>query len=148
MKDLPKEAPMQGTSPDIAAQARELSQLFLRMSMAVDQFRFEHSAELSPAMRSQLKDQAQHLDDLSDHYTATAIGATLKQIQDDLDEIRAATKDASQAILTIQKIEKVAAIVSAGVSLAAAIFAGNPASIEASVVALVTAVTSPTSTGV
>jgi hypothetical protein len=123
-------------APDIAAQARELSILFLQLSMAVDQFRHDHFDELSATMRARLKDQAQHLDDLSDHFTAAAIGATLKLIQDDLDNIKNATRQARQAVATIQKIEKVASIVSAGVALGAAIFAGNPANIGSAVTAL------------
>jgi hypothetical protein len=127
---------MTRTAPDIAAQARELSLLFLKLSMATDQFRHDHFDELSATMRAQLKDQAQHLDDLSDHFTAAAIGAILKLIQDDLDNIKGATQRAQQAIATIQKIEKVASIVSAGVALGAAIFAGNPGNIGSAVTAL------------
>lgn len=128
------------TPPDVAAEARELAAQFLQLSMAVDQFRHDHFPELTPELRARLKDQAQHLDDLSDHFTAVAIGVTLLAIQDDLDNIRSVTAQARQAVRTIQKIEKVASIVSAGVALGAAIFAGDPGNIAAATKALVVAV--------
>jgi hypothetical protein len=138
---------MEMQAPDVVQQARDLASRFFQLSMAVDQFRDDHFLELTPEMRGRLKDQAQHLDDLADHYTATAIGATLLKIQDDLASIGAVTLQAQQAVKRIQKVELVASIVSAGVSLGAAIFAGDPASIVAATNALVAAVTPKAAAG-
>jgi hypothetical protein len=111
---------------DTAEQARELATLFLDLSKAVDQFRHDHKGELNVTVRAQLIKQAKQLNDFSDDFTAEAIRVTLLAIQHDLDKIRGVTTDAKQAVKTIQKIEKVTAIVSAGVALGSAIVAGDP----------------------
>ncbi|MGO4885296.1 MAG: hypothetical protein ACLP59_31395 [Bryobacteraceae bacterium] len=121
---------------DIATQASQLADLFMQLSMALDKYRAAHATELTSDERHQLADNAQHLDDFSEQFTAEAIGATLAGIQANVNNIIKATKDAQKAIKTVAAIEKVVAITSAAVALGASIASGNPGTIASAAGAL------------
>ena len=128
------------TPIDTAGQADQLADLFLKLSMALDQYRADNLARLTPDQLHQLSDNAQHLDDFAMHFTVVAIGATLAGIQGEINTITRATADANQAIKTAAKIERVATIAAAAVALGAAIAAGNPGTIASAASGLVTAI--------
>jgi hypothetical protein len=124
---------------DTADQARQLAQLFLQLSMGVDQYRAAHP-ELDPDQRRQLADIAERLDDFSEQFSAQESAALLAGIQGNLANIVKATKDAQQAVKTIAKIERVIAITAAAVTLGAAIASGNPSTIASAASGLIDAI--------
>jgi hypothetical protein len=124
---------------DPATQASQIADLFQKLSLGLDQYRAANTS-LSPEQRQQFATNAQRLAGYSEQFTADAIGATLAGIQDNVANLISATKDAQQAIKTAAKIEKVASIAAAAITLGASIATGNPATILTSVTGLVKAV--------
>lgn len=112
---------------DPASEAGELADLFHALSQAVDDYR--QRADLPPEITSEqralLKRQAQELEDLSHHFTAEAIGATLQSIQADLAKIKGVTAEAKAQLGKLKTVSKVIRIATAGVSLGTAIASGN-----------------------
>jgi hypothetical protein len=123
-----------------AAQADQLGDLFLKLSMTCDAYRADHAGELSLDDRHRLADIAQHLDDFSEAFTAQAITATLASIQVNISNISDATKDAQRAVKTAAKIQEVFSIGGAAVALAASIVTLNPGTIASAAAGLVSAI--------
>ena len=112
---------------DPAAEADELAALFSDVSQAVDEYRLaDHTPPLSMARLARLKDEAQVLENRSHHFTAQAIGGTLKSVQSDLDKIKSTTEEASKQLGKLETFAKVISIAVSASSLAGAIAAGNP----------------------
>jgi DNA repair exonuclease SbcCD ATPase subunit len=111
-----------------AAEANELADLFSDLSQAVGEYRLaDHTPPLSMAELARLKDEAQVLENRSHHFTAAAIGASLKSVQSDLDRIKSTTEEAAKQLGKIESFAKVISIVVSASSLAGAIATGNPA---------------------
>jgi hypothetical protein len=115
-----------------AEQASQLADLFAQLSESVDQFRETNSASLSDTDLDNLVKTANQLEDLSDELTAQSIAATLDQVQDNVNNIIAATKDAQQAVKKIKKVQNVFAIAEAAAAVGAAIASGNIGTIGSS----------------
>jgi len=109
-------------------QAAQLSDLFLKLSIAIDQVR-DNTPALTADQVQTLGTVARHLDEISGQLNAAAVAQILQRIQPNINQIVQATKDAQQAVKTIKKIENVVAIATASLSLATAILAGNPQTI-------------------
>ena len=123
---------------DRAAEARRLADLFDSLSQAIDDYRQSDKVPPNtlPADLAKLKTMAQSLEDLANHFTAEAIGATLQSIQPDLARIKAVTLDAKAQLGVLKSVSKVISIATAGLSLGTAIATGNPVSIASAVEAL------------
>jgi len=117
-----------GSTPGDQNPAAVLSDLFLQMSMAIDQVR-ESSQDLSDADAENLEKTAQQLDEWSDELNAAAIGEILQNMQGDVDNIIETTKAARDAVKKADSIEKVFQLAGAVAGLAASIVSGNPTSI-------------------
>ena len=128
-----------GAGPKPQQQAAQLSELFLKLSMAIDQFR-DTATGLTTEQVLNLGTVARHLDEISGQLNAAAIAEILRRVQPSVDKIVKATKDAQKAVKTVKKIQSVVANATASLALAAAIVAGNPGTIESAVGGLVTAV--------
>lgn len=124
---------------DPVQQARELAQIFFKLSNAVDDFRLRNFNDLSAAQRQQLKDQAQALDTRGQQFVSEALGAILQAIQPHLPGIKQATQDAQDALAHLNDIARGMAIVDAAVALVGSIAAGDAASIGGGVQTLVAA---------
>src|SRR5579871_6692715 len=120
-------------------QAAQLSDLFLKLSIAIDQVR-DTAPALSAEQVQMLGTVARHLDELSEQLNAAAIADILQRIQPNIAQIVQATKDAQQAVKTIKKIENVVAIATASLTLATAILAGNPQTILSAAAGVASAV--------
>ena len=128
-----------GTGPTPKDSAAQLADLFLKLSMAIDQFR-DTTPGLSTDQVLSLGTVARQLDELSGQFNAAAIGDILQRIQPSLNKIFEATKDAQHAVKTIKSIEHVVAIATAGLALATAIMSGNLDTIGSAVGGLASAV--------
>jgi hypothetical protein len=115
-----------------AEQASQLANLFLELSESVDQFRETNAASLSDDELDSLVERATQLREISQQLNGESIAATLDQVQDNVNHIIAATKDAQQAVKKIKKVQNVFAIVSAATDLGAAIGSGKIATIGSS----------------
>jgi|HubBroStandDraft_3_1064219.scaffolds.fasta_scaffold51575_2 succinate dehydrogenase/fumarate reductase flavoprotein subunit len=123
-----------------AEQASQLANLFLELSESVDQFRETNAASLSDDELDSLVERATQLREISQQLNGESIAATLDQVQDNVNHIIAATKDAQQAVKKIKKVQNVFAIVSAATDLGAAIGSGKIATIGSSSAALFQAI--------
>jgi len=124
-----------------ADEANQLARLFYTLSQTVDDLRLGGTlVDATPADLGRLKDEAQALDNRAHYFTAEAIGATLLNIQSDLANIKAVTADAKTQLGTLNTVSKVIAIATAGLGLATAIAAGDPAAILGAANALATTV--------
>jgi hypothetical protein len=115
-----------------AEQASQLANLFLELSESVDQFRETNAASLSDDDLDSLVDTATQLREVSQQLNGESIAATLDQVQDNVNNIIAATKDAQQAVKKIKKVQNVFAIAEAAASLGAAIASGKIGTIGSS----------------
>jgi hypothetical protein len=120
-------------------QAARLSDLFLKLSIAIDRVR-DTAPTLTPEQVQTLGTVARHLDEISGQLNAAAIGEILQRIQPNLNQIVKATQDAQLAVKTIRKIEGVVAIATASLTLATAILAGNPQTILSAAAGVASAV--------
>ena len=112
---------------DPASEAGELADVFSDLSQAVDQYRLaDHTPPLPIAELGRLKDEAQVLENRSHHFTAEAIGATLRSVQSDLDKIKSTTEEAAKQLGNLENFARVISIAVSASSLAGAIAAGNP----------------------
>ena len=125
---------------DAAAEAGKLAQRYFELSEAVDNFRLTHFNEIAPERREQLKQEAQALATRGQEATAATLGAILEGIQAHLAAIQQATKDARDALNTLNSVAKGLAIVDAAVALVGSIAAGNVASVPGDVETLAQAI--------
>jgi hypothetical protein len=132
--------------PTTADQANQLAQFYSQLGQAVDQFR-ESNGDLSNDDINNLVALANQLRDISDHFNEEAVLATLAQVQDSVNKILAATKDAQQAIKNINKVQNVFTIASDAVALGAAFVSGNVGTIASSSATLFQAVSTATGGG-
>jgi len=127
-----------GTTSAAQNQAAQLADLFLQLSMTVDQVRAKPG--VSDAESQSLGTVARQLDELSEQLNAAAIAQILQGIQPEINRIIQTTKDAQQAIKTIGSIQKVFSIAGAALTLAAAFVAGNPTTILSAAAGVATAI--------
>jgi len=128
-----------GAGPKPQEQAAQLSDLFLKLSIAIDQFR-STAPGLSNEQVLTLGTVARHLDEISGQLNAEAVAEILQRIQPSIAKIVQATKDAQQAVKTIKKIESVVAIATASLALATAILSGNLSTVESAIGGVASAV--------
>jgi hypothetical protein len=102
-----------------ADQARQLADLFSKMSGTVDDYRAQHFEELAPEERLRLQQLFQQLCDLHDQFTALAIENTLSAIASDLDHIVSVTGEAQRSLQHLQTIAEITNLVSAAAELGA-----------------------------
>ncbi len=123
-----------------ADQARQLANLFSRMSETVDAYRTQHFAELAPEERDELEDRIQQLDDIHDDFTAIAIEDTLNSIKGDLDRIANVTTQAQQALHHLNTVAAIIKVASAASELGEAIVTADYGAIPQAIVDLIQAV--------
>lgn len=116
---------------DQDAEARQLADLFANLSQALNNFR-RSDPHLTSAQSDHLKKKAGALQDLSIHFTAEAIGATLQEIQPNLEHIKTLTTEAENQVAQLKDISKVLSIAASVFSLGMAL-APQPASVVAAI---------------
>jgi hypothetical protein len=126
-----------GAPPNAKNQADQLSDLFLQLSMTLDQIRTTNPD--APQAQS-LGTISRQLDELSDQLNAAGIAQTLQNIQPNINNIIQVTKDAQNQVKTIKDIQKVFSIAGAALTLAASIVSGNPATIISAAAGVATAI--------
>jgi hypothetical protein len=117
---------------DPVAEANQLANLFYALSQTIDDLRVGGTLTgATPQDLARLKDDAQALDDQAHYFTAQAIGATLENLEGDLQNIKSVTADAKAQLGVLNNVAKVISIATSALSLGTAIAAGNPGSILA-----------------
>jgi hypothetical protein len=109
-------SPMISAADSSADDARQLAVLFAGVAQDVDEYRSRHLRELTPKVRAQLEDAVQQLDDANDNLASGTLRKTLREIEDDLDEISAV---ATQARQTLKKIKNTSTAGNVAASVAA-----------------------------
>jgi rhamnose utilization protein RhaD (predicted bifunctional aldolase and dehydrogenase) len=127
---------------DAADAAGRLADHFNDLSNQADTLAISQADTATPDQVANLKTQAQALEDLSHHFTADAIGETLRQIQGDLDNITSVTQQAKDQLGTLNDVSKAISILASAVSLGTAIASGNPGGILSAADSLAQTVTS------
>jgi len=123
-----------------AEQARQLAELFAGLAESVDHFREANAAGLADTQLDSLVNTANLFESLSDQENVRSLAVTLAQVQSSVDAIIAATKDARQAVKTINRIQCVFSILDSAAALASAIAGGRIGDIVSSTGSLVQAV--------
>jgi hypothetical protein len=122
---------------DPVAEANQLANLFYALSQTIDDLRVGGTLTgATPQDLARLKDEAQALDDRAHYFTAQAIGATLENLEGDLQNIKTVTAEAKSQLGVLNSVAKVISIATSALSLGTAIAAGNPGSILAAAGAL------------
>jgi hypothetical protein len=125
---------------DPVVEASNLAQRYFELSQAVDNFRLSNFGEITTGRQAQLKKEAQAFDERGKEATAAALGAILQNIQPHLPTIQQATKDARDALNTLNNVAKGLAIVDAALALVGSIAIGNAASVPSDVQTLLQAI--------
>jgi predicted RNA-binding protein with PIN domain len=99
-----------------ADDARQLAVLFAGVAQDVDEYRSRHLRELTPKVRAQLEDAVQQLDEANDNLVSGAVRKTLREIENELDEISAI---ATQARQTLKKVKNTSSAANVAASVAA-----------------------------
>jgi len=117
-----------------------LADLFSELSKEIDQFRDAQQANLSADEFATLGNAASSLLHISDQFIGQAIADTLANAQVDAQEIATVTRNANNAVKTINRAMTVINIATAGVTLGTAILSGDVGKIASAAAGLAGAI--------
>ena len=120
---------MMSAADSNADDARQLAVLFAGVAQDVDEYRSRHLRELTPKVRAQLEDAIQQLDDANDNLASGALRKTLREIEDDLDEISAVATQARQTLKKVNNTSSAANVAACMAALALAIASADAGAI-------------------
>lgn len=126
--------------PMTANESRELAKTFRDISIKLGNYRFDHWDELNDEERKELEDSEWNLLNASSSMVTAACAITLDDAEASVEKIRAAVKQANDAVQTLENVKKLVAMAAAACGLAAAICAKDPGGVKNSLVSLVSAV--------
>ena len=119
-----------------------LADEFLKLKMAVGEFRNTCFDTLTPAQRDGLKTLASQLGDEVDHLTAMAIQQSLADLQDTFSHLKGVTAGVNDAVAHLGEVRKVLTVAAALVSLGAAVASKDPGTVFAALKDTFTAIKS------
>lgn len=126
--------------PRISARdALELARQYKESAVSLGSYQLEHWDGLTAAQRKQLTDEEYTLLDQSQLLVTYAVGIQLDDAQASLARIREATMAANRALRRIQDLKQALGVVTALVTLGAALTSGNPLAVAESLKGLVDA---------
>jgi hypothetical protein len=117
-------------------QARDLSQRFHGLSVALGEFRYSHWNALSPAQRHSIESSEWSLLNASSDMITAAVGLALDESEGGFRRLQDSTEKAKGAIQTLKTIQTVIDIATASVGLAGAIISMDPGAIARCVAAV------------
>lgn len=121
-----------------AGQAFQLALGFHNLAQEIASYRFEDWDNLTSTQRRNLERLENQVRNFSSDFNALSIKLVLDDLSGTLKNIDEATAEMTKAVKRIKKIDKILKIAAAGVTLGAAILAGNPSAIASAIGGAVT----------
>lgn len=110
-------------------QARDLAEMYLKLSHELGEYRFAKWNEIAPAERQIIENAEWDLLNYSSSFITAAVGIALANMDEDLDAIKRAIGSAREAIKKIEEVKDVMHVTTAIIVLGGAIASRNPSAI-------------------